>query len=81
MIVNDKCHSRLLPVERDFREVRRFEFQNKSHTLLYPHSEMVLLWHKIQGARLDSDPTPPTLYIPKTTHLYPLIPKPTHLHP
>ncbi len=44
--------------------------------------EMVLTAeHKIQGARLDLDPTPPTLHIPKPTHLHPLIPKPTHLHP
>ncbi len=37
--------------------------------------------HKIQGAWLDLDPTPPTLHIPKPTHLHPLIPKPIHLHP
>ncbi len=37
--------------------------------------------HKIQGARLDLDPTPPTLHITKPTRLHPLIPKPTHLHP
>ncbi len=37
--------------------------------------------HKIQGARLDPDPTPPTLHIPKPTRLHPLIPKPTRLHP
>uniref|UniRef100_A0A671S948 Sodium-coupled neutral amino acid transporter 3-like n=1 Tax=Sinocyclocheilus anshuiensis TaxID=1608454 RepID=A0A671S948_9TELE len=37
--------------------------------------------HRIQGALLDPDPTPPTLDIPKPTHLHPLIPKPTHLHP
>ncbi len=37
--------------------------------------------HKIQGARLDPDPTPPTLHIPKPTRLHPLIPKPTYLHP
>ncbi len=37
--------------------------------------------HKIQGAWLDLDPTPPTLHIPKPTRLHPLIPKPTHLHP
>ncbi len=44
--------------------------------------EMVLTAeHKIQGARLDPDPTPPTLHIPKPTRLHPLIPKPTHLHP
>ncbi len=42
--------------------------------------EMVLTAeHKIQGARLDLDPTPPTL--PKPNYLHPLIPKPTHLHP
>ncbi|CAM4696163.1 unnamed protein product [Leuciscus chuanchicus] len=33
----------------------------------------------------NPDPTPPTLHIPKPTHLHPLIskptPKPTHLHP
>jgi len=28
--------------------------------------------HKIQGARLDPDPTPPTLHIPKPNHLHPL---------
>ncbi len=44
--------------------------------------EMVLTAeHKIQGAWLDLDPTPPTLHIPKPTRLHPLIPKPTHLHP
>ncbi len=44
--------------------------------------EMVLTAeHKIQGARLDPDPTPPTLHIPKHTRLHPLIPKPTYLHP
>ncbi len=37
--------------------------------------------HKIQGAWLDLDPTPPTLYWPKPTRLHPLIPKPTYLHP
>ncbi len=37
--------------------------------------------HKIQSARLDPDPAPPTGHIPKPTHLHPLIPKPTHLHP
>ncbi len=37
--------------------------------------------HKIQGARLDPDPTPPTLHIPKPTCLHPLIPKPTHPPP
>ncbi len=37
--------------------------------------------HKIQGTRLDVDPTPPTLHVPKPTLLHPLIPKPTHLHP
>ncbi len=40
--------------------------------------EMVLTAeHKIQEARLNPDPTPPTL----PTHLLPLINKPTHLHP
>ncbi len=44
--------------------------------------EMVLTAeHKIQGAWLDLDPTPPTLHIPKPTRLHPLIPKPTHPHP
>ncbi len=37
--------------------------------------------HKIQGARLDPDPTPPTVHTHKPTCLHPLIPKPTHLHP
>ncbi len=37
--------------------------------------------HKIKGARLDLDPTPPTLHVPKPTRLHPLSPKPTHLHP
>ncbi len=37
--------------------------------------------HKIQRARWDPYPTPPTLHIPKSTRLHPLIPKPTHLHP
>ncbi len=27
--------------------------------------------HKIQGARLDLDPTPPTLHVPKPTRLHP----------
>ncbi len=44
--------------------------------------EMVLTAeHKIQGARFDLNPTPPTLHRPKPTRLYPLIPKPTHPHP
>ncbi len=44
--------------------------------------EMVLTAeHKIQGAELDLDPTPPTLPRPKPTRLHPLIPKPTHPHP
>ncbi len=33
--------------------------------------------HKIQGAWLDLDPTPPTLHIPKPTHLHPLDVDPT----
>uniref|UniRef100_A0A673G0P9 Cullin-4A n=1 Tax=Sinocyclocheilus rhinocerous TaxID=307959 RepID=A0A673G0P9_9TELE len=33
--------------------------------------------HKIQGARLDPDPTPPTLHIHKPTHLHPLDVDPT----
>ncbi len=34
--------------------------------------EMVLTAeHKIQGARLDLDPTPPTLHVPKPTRLPP----------
>jgi len=41
--------------------------------------------HEIQGEELDPDPTPPTIHIPKPTHLYLLIsnpiPNPTHLHP
>ncbi len=37
--------------------------------------------HKIQGAMLDPDPTPPTLHIPKPIRLHPLIPKPTHFQP
>ncbi len=46
------------------------------------HDEMVLTAeHKIQGARLNLDPTPPTLHRPKPTRLHPLIPKPTHPHP
>ncbi len=36
--------------------------------------------HKIQGVRLDLDPTPPTLQRLKPTRLHPLIPKPTHPH-
>ncbi|CAM4496913.1 unnamed protein product [Leuciscus chuanchicus] len=48
--------------------------------------EMVLTAeHEIHGEESDLDPTPPTLHIPKPTHLHPLIPKPTpkptHLHP
>ena len=44
--------------------------------------EMVLTAeHEIQEEELDPDPTPPTLHIPKPTHLHPLIPKPTNLHP
>ncbi len=47
--------------------------------------------HKIQGAWLDLDPTPPTLHIPKPNRLHLLIPnppkppisipKPTNFHP
>ncbi len=44
--------------------------------------------HKIQGAELDLDPTPPTLHRPKPTRFHPRslnppipTPKPTHLHP
>ncbi len=37
--------------------------------------------HKIQGARLDLDPTPSTLHVSKPTRLHPLIPKPNYLHP
>ncbi len=37
--------------------------------------------HKIQGARLDPDLTPPTLHTSKPTDLHPLIPKPNRLHP
>ncbi len=48
--------------------------------------------HKIQGAELDLDPTPPTLHRPKPTRLHPdpyhpplnlpiSTPKPTNLHP
>ncbi len=37
--------------------------------------------HKIQGAWLDLDPTPPTIHIPKPTRLHPLLPKPTYPHP
>ncbi len=37
--------------------------------------------HKIQGAWLDLDPTPPTLHIPKPTISTPWSLKPTHLHP
>ncbi len=37
--------------------------------------EMVLTGeHKIQGAMLDPDPTPPTLHIPKPTCLHPTDP-------
>ncbi len=44
--------------------------------------EMVLnAEHKIQGAWLDLDTTPPTLHITKLIHLHPLIPKPTYPHP
>ncbi len=56
---------------------------------IYWKFEMVLAaGHKIHGARLDPDPTPPTLHIPKPTRLHPWslnppisTPKPTHLHP
>ncbi len=42
-------------------------------TLSNPIEEMVLTAeHKMQGVWLDLDPTPPTLHIPKPTHLYPL---------
>jgi len=41
--------------------------------------------HEMQGEELDSDLTPPTLYIPKPSNLHPLIsnstPNPTHLCP
>ncbi len=44
--------------------------------------EMVLTAeHKIQGAELDLDLTPPTLHRPKPIRLHPLILKPTHPHP
>ncbi len=33
--------------------------------------------HKIPGARLDLDPTPPTLHRPKPTRLHPLDEDPT----
>ncbi len=47
-----------------------------------PLDQMVLTAeHKIQGAWLDLDPTPPTLHIREPTRLHPLIPKPTHPHP
>jgi len=40
--------------------------------------------HEIQRDESDPDPIPPTLHIPKPTHLHPLIPNPTpnptHLH-
>uniref|UniRef100_A0A671NBJ0 Kinesin-like protein n=1 Tax=Sinocyclocheilus anshuiensis TaxID=1608454 RepID=A0A671NBJ0_9TELE len=45
------------------------------------HSMVLTAEHKLQGAWLDPDPTPPTLHIPKPTRLHPLIPKPPHLHP
>ncbi len=49
-----------------------------SHGYLLQKLEMVLTAeHKIQGAWLDLDPTPPTLHIPKPTRLHPLIPKPS----
>ncbi len=57
-------------------------FREKQELLMFALCEMVLTAeHKIQGAWLDLDPTPPTLHIPKPTRLHPLIPKPTHLHP
>ncbi len=41
-------------------------------------AEMVLTAeHKIQGAWLDLDPTPPTVHIPKPTNLHPLDVDPT----
>jgi len=48
--------------------------------------EMVLTAeHEIQGEELDPDTNPPTLHVPKPTHLRPLIPNPTpnptHFHP
>ncbi len=44
----------------------------------YAILEMVLTAeHKIQGVRLDLDPTPPTLNTPKPTHLHPLDVDPT----
>ncbi len=49
---------------------------------MYTFNEMVhTAEHKIQGARLDPDPTLPTLHTPKPTRLHPLVPNPTHLHP
>ncbi len=49
----------------------------RHHGQVRPLAEIVLTAeHMIQGARLDLDPTPPTLHRPNSTRLHPLIPKP-----
>ncbi len=76
-------------------QVPRFQLKTLFSVLLKKQSHLHLGWsegewinemvltaeHKIQGAELDLDPTPPTLHRPKPTRLHPLIPKPTHPHP
>ncbi len=66
---------RLLPVT-----LRRWSLPVQDWTF-FINMEMVLMQNKIQGARLDPDPTPPTLHVYKPTRLHPLIRKPTHLQP
>ncbi len=56
-------------------------FASKKKKILQAYEMVLTAEHKIQGAWLDLDPTPPTLHIPKPTRLHPLIPKPTHPHP
>ncbi|CAM4636246.1 unnamed protein product [Leuciscus chuanchicus] len=75
------------------RDQRSFLHTESLQILQIPRSMLVLLLfsslhsseHEIHGEESDLDPTPPTLHIPKPTHLHPLIPKPTpkptHLHP
>ncbi len=54
--------------------------RNKTAWLIWiaPKGPFVLtVEHKIQGAWLDIDPTPPTLHTPKPTRLHPLDVDPT----
>ncbi|CAM4275184.1 unnamed protein product [Leuciscus chuanchicus] len=63
-----------------FKEAQRRIEQEAFKQKLRDYGQTALTWEE-----LDPDPTPPTLHIPKPTHLHPLIPKPTpkptNLHP